>query len=316
MKDLLTKSKQDDKQSVSSDLSTTKTETNPSFEDNSPEAVEMRKLKSQVDNSQESQELEAYQDKEVYNTLIQQLFSDVDMPVPEVKYTEEQGVSSAYYNPEKHEIVINNKDEMTTKELWDNIAFEAGNAINQELFVQAAKLKGRSTATPMEYGSAMAQAEFKTMLSYLKLIEEVSKKGITLPPRAQKALKAYKDNKDNFEEFFLGSAHNAEAKEGKGTLSTVELYAYEGIESLSTHQCKSKFSNIIRAAKYNLTEKPAQPFRKKIEEEWDAAKDNDKPFIYMELIKEGLKSLPDAEKGLKGLQLTSNCEKVAKELKS
>lgn len=63
MKDLLAKSKGDDKQSVSNEVSTTQTETTSTFEDNSHEAVEMRKFDSNVDNSTEMKELSNYQDK-------------------------------------------------------------------------------------------------------------------------------------------------------------------------------------------------------------------------------------------------------------
>lgn len=250
-----------------------------------------------------------------YSTLIRELFTEAKMPIPKIEYTEIQGVSSAYYAPETHKIVINNKDSMTSTELWDNIAFEAGNAVNKKLFEEAGKMQGRSTATPMQYGLQIGQAEFKTMMMYITLIEKVAAKGITLPTRAQKALTAYQENQENFESYFLGSAHNAEAESGKGTLSTVELYAYEGVENLNTHQCKSKFSDIIRKSGYNLTSAPAQPFRNKIESVWESAPTENKPYVYIELVKEAIKEFPDAAAKLEALQLTPACQKVAKELK-
>lgn len=62
MKDSLTKSKEDGKQSISSDPVNQQPVTS-GLEDNSPEAVSMRKFQSQVDGSEEMQNLSKYQDK-------------------------------------------------------------------------------------------------------------------------------------------------------------------------------------------------------------------------------------------------------------
>lgn len=62
MKDSLTKSKEDEKQSISNDPVNQQPVTS-GLEDNSPEAVSMREFQSQVDGSEEMQDLSKYQDK-------------------------------------------------------------------------------------------------------------------------------------------------------------------------------------------------------------------------------------------------------------
>jgi hypothetical protein len=70
MRDSLDKSKGDERQSVANDQTvSTQTETTTSdFEDNSPEAIQMRAFQSKVDGSEEMQELGNYQDKISENT--------------------------------------------------------------------------------------------------------------------------------------------------------------------------------------------------------------------------------------------------------
>lgn len=62
MKDSLTKSKEDGKQSISNG-SVNQQPVTSGLEDNSPEAVSMRQFQSQVDGSEEMQDLSKYQDK-------------------------------------------------------------------------------------------------------------------------------------------------------------------------------------------------------------------------------------------------------------
>jgi hypothetical protein len=65
MRDSLDKSKGDERQSIANDqtVSTQSDTTTSDFEDNSPEAVQMRAFQSKVDGSDEMQELGNYQDK-------------------------------------------------------------------------------------------------------------------------------------------------------------------------------------------------------------------------------------------------------------
>ncbi|CAA6800146.1 MAG: Unknown protein, partial [uncultured Aureispira sp.] len=62
MKDSLTKSKEDGKQSISND-SVNEQPITAGLEDNSPEAISMRDFQSKVDGGEEMQELGNYQDK-------------------------------------------------------------------------------------------------------------------------------------------------------------------------------------------------------------------------------------------------------------
>lgn len=62
MKDSLTKSKEDEKQSISTD-SVSQQSVTSGLEDNSPEAASMRDFQSKVDGSEEMQDLSKYQDK-------------------------------------------------------------------------------------------------------------------------------------------------------------------------------------------------------------------------------------------------------------
>lgn len=78
MKDSVTKSREDEKQSISNDSVNKQPENiGTNFEDNSPEALQMREFQSKVDGTEEMEELSSYQDK-----ISEQSAEDSEPPKP------------------------------------------------------------------------------------------------------------------------------------------------------------------------------------------------------------------------------------------
>ncbi|VAW85201.1 Translation initiation factor 2 (IF-2; GTPase) [hydrothermal vent metagenome] len=165
--------------------------------------------------------------------------------------------TTAQYNAANHTIKLN-KDEVDPIKLWDNVLFEAQNALNAKVFNKLGKEKGGKSATTFqEYGEKMATAEYDSVKKYVKALRELIQNGLdenSLSTLAQNNLIKWKTWDENSMEesdrvkVFNDTPHSADPskKDTKAALSTAELYAYEAIESSLLKTIKSKMTLILK----------------------------------------------------------------------
>lgn len=163
--------------------------------------------------------------------------------------------TTAQYNPENHTIKLN-KDETDPVNLWDNVLFEAQNALNAKVFDELGGEKGgKSETTFKEYGQKMATAEYDSVKRYVTALRELISNGLnrnSLTTLAKNNLAKWDSwDEQSLEEssrikLFNNAPHDANATDTKAALSSAELYAYEAVESSLLKNINGKMSLILK----------------------------------------------------------------------
>lgn len=244
---------------------------------------------------------------------------------PDLKFVpSEEITTTAFYDQNSHSISAN-RDQEDKEKLWDDILFEAHNALNSQRFKVVKKMGGGgSTATPQEYGQEKAKVEYDTFIKYAKSIQSCGLTDDELSPQAKKAIEILAKYDGMKEEDaiadFISTPHNANAIAGKGTLSSADLYAYELIEGWEKGQMISKMGTMLRQLINNKfggpTTSEGQTFRKHYTDfSWpvEAAK---RPKAYLDMIAELEAATQDQDilAVLKNAKLSNSATALAQQL--
>jgi hypothetical protein len=201
-----------------------------------------------------------------------------------IELSDEEMTTGAEFDLKTNKIKVSKNQ--TPHEQCDNILYEACNAKRKKIYDKIKDELKSAEVTLAEYGQKLAEKEFEATLEYAGLIYPL--KDDALSRRAQRLktnwieksgaqdffnLEATSEPdeeaklKDKLKEAFLNSPHSVEENAGPvASLTTGEMYIYEGLQTLDTSKC---VDNIKRALKnnnspttwYKLTDKVFGKFR-------------------------------------------------------